>query len=83
MLLCAAPLRSGAGRLRPVVSVAVLVLRNAQLAQAQARVRSARSYSSDHAHHEARIESVRNIGIIAHVDAVTEPRCLTPAGTAR
>jgi elongation factor G len=46
--------------------VAVLVLKNAQLARSS----FSRSYSSDHAHHEARIESIRNIGIIAHVDAV-------------
>lgn len=67
-MLCSLPLRAcrhGSSRLR-VVPVAVLVLKNAQLA----RVRLARSYSSDHAHHEARTESIRNIGIIAHVDAV-------------
>jgi elongation factor G len=59
-----------------MVSVAVLVLKNAQLAQP----RFARSYSSEHAHHEARIESIRNIGIIAHVDAVcikTQLACWT------
>lgn len=49
-----------------VLPAAVLVLKNTQLA----RARFARSYSSEYAHHEARIESVRNIGIIAHVDAV-------------
>jgi elongation factor G len=46
--------------------VAVVVLNNAQWA----RARLARSYASEHAHHEARTESIRNIGIIAHVDAV-------------
>ena len=67
-MLYSAPLRHGSSRLllRPVAPVAVLVLNNAQLA----RTRFARSYSSDHAHHEARTESIRNIGIIAHVDAV-------------
>jgi elongation factor G len=49
-----------------MLPAAVLALRNAQPAPS----RLARSYSSDHAHHEARIESIRNIGIIAHVDAV-------------
>jgi elongation factor G len=64
MLVCA-PLRAchyGRGR-----SLALLVLKNAQLTR-QSII--ARSYSSDHAHHEARTESIRNIGIIAHVDAV-------------
>ncbi len=66
-MLCSAPLRHGSSRLlRRAVPVAVLVLNNAHLA----RARFARSYSSDHAHHEARSESIRNIGIIAHVDAV-------------
>ena len=70
-MLYSAPLRHGSSRLllrpvAPVAPVAVLVLNNAQLA----RTRFARSYSSDHAHHEARTESIRNIGIIAHVDAV-------------
>jgi len=82
-MLCSGPLRAcrhGPSRL-PVVSVAVLVLKNAQLA----RLRVARSYSSDHAHHEARTESIRNIGIIAHVDAVrltsvTLKTGLTPPG---
>lgn len=64
-MLISTPLRrcrSGGSR-----SLALLVLRNAQLGR-QSRI--ARSYSSDHAHHESRAESVRNIGIIAHVDAV-------------
>lgn len=72
-MLGRAPLRAchhGRSRLLPAnaFSVAILVLKNAQLA----RSKFARSYSSEHAHHEARIESVRNIGIIAHVDAVSQ-----------
>ena len=68
-MLYSAPLRHGSSRLLlPVAPLAVLVLNNVQLARARARF--ARSYSSDHAHHEARTESIRNIGIIAHVDAV-------------
>lgn len=59
--------QSGLSKSRSALPAAVLGVRNAQLA----RVRFARSYSSDHAHHEARIENVRNIGIIAHVDAVS------------
>jgi elongation factor G len=51
----------------------LLVLKNAQLTR-QSSIASfcaaVRSYSSEHAHHDARIENVRNIGIIAHVDAV-------------
>ncbi len=67
-MLCSGPFRHGSSRLLLPVGppVAILVLKNAQLA----RSRFARSYSSDHAHHEARTESIRNIGIIAHVDAV-------------
>ena len=71
-MLSSTPLRAcryGSSRLllpTSVLPAAVLVLRNTQLA----RGRFARSYSSEYAHHEARIESVRNIGIIAHVDAV-------------
>lgn len=48
----------------------LLLLLPGRLSSASLAMRSARAYSSDHAHHEARIENIRNIGIIAHVDAV-------------
>jgi elongation factor G len=77
-MLCSATLLScrhgsSSSKLLPALPLAVLVLRNAQLARGSL----SRSYSSDHAHHEARIESIRNIGIIAHVDAVRV--CSQPA----
>lgn len=66
-MLASAPLRTCryGGR-----SLALMVLKNAQLTR-QSSLNITRSYSSEHAHHEARTESIRNIGIIAHVDAVS------------
>lgn len=68
-MLARVPLRGCCrpGRPRQSGLLALLVLKNAQWARNSTSVRA---YSSEHAHHEARIESVRNIGIIAHVDAV-------------
>jgi hypothetical protein len=73
-MLCRTALRiSGPGVSKPAPGV----LRRAPLLQcaqwllrAQSPARYARAYATEHAHHEARIENIRNIGIIAHVDAV-------------
>ncbi len=48
----------------------LLLLLPGRLSPASLVTRSVRAYATDHAHHEARIENIRNIGIIAHVDAV-------------
>ncbi|KAK4099371.1 P-loop containing nucleoside triphosphate hydrolase protein [Parathielavia hyrcaniae] len=85
-MLCSVPLRSchhGSSCSRLLLPVAVT--RIVKIAQS-ARGSLSRAYSSDHAHHEARIESIRNIGIIAHVDAgktTTTERMLYHSGRTR
>jgi len=72
-MLVTAPVRGCRRHGQRIVVSSLFGLRKAQVAQRQSVLSHSsinRQYYSAQAHHKARIEAIRNIGIIAHVDAV-------------